>query len=163
MSAVAATLPQSAGLAPFVFEDVAAFPDWRERLHWPIAQPEIVAVGAQVPAAVLEFAGSLTDPAERQVAVVAAGLFANGFMSLLEAAWVSDRAERLGLAVSGGPPEMALLARGESAFKVMEYRGPFNVRPAPRAFLRGIARTASWTPGLRLPLALAAHSAYHCC
>ncbi len=147
------------GIAPFVYDDVAGLADWRERLHWPVRQDEIVAVGARVPGAILGFAGALADAQERQIALVAAGLFANGFMSLLEAAWASERAARLGLELRGGPPEMKLLAGGSRDFKALEYRGPFAVKPAPRGFLRGIARTASWTPAWRLPLALAAPEA----
>jgi hypothetical protein len=154
-----ATTSARSAIAPFVHDDIAGLPDWRERLHWPVAQSEIVAVGARVPGAILAFAGALADPEERQIAVVAAGLFANGFMSLLEAAWASERAARLGLEVLGGPPEMPLLAAGSRDFKALEYRGPFGVKPAPRGFLRGIARTASWTPAWRLPLALAAPEA----
>lgn len=143
------------GLVPFVYEDAVARADWRERLHWPVPQAAIVAIGARVPGAILAYAGSLADPAARQIAVVAAGIFANGFMSLLEAAWASQGAERLGLELAGGPPEMPLLAGGRDEFKALEYRGPFGVRPTPRAFLRGIARAASWTPAWRLPLTLA--------
>ena len=154
-----ATAAAKTGIAPFVHDDIAALAGWRERLHWPVAQTEIVAVGARVPGAILGFAGGLTDPSERQIAIVAAGLFANGFMSLLEAAWASERAQRIGLELLGGPPEMPLLAAGSRAFKALEYRGPFGVKPAPRAFLRGIARTTSWTPTWRLPLTMVAPEA----
>ncbi len=147
------------GIAPFVYDDVARIADWRERLHWPLAQAEMVAVGARVPGAILGFAGSLADPDERQIAIVAAGLFGNGFMSLVESAWACERASKLGLELRGGPPEMPLLAAGSRGFKPLEYRGPFGVKPAPLAFLRGIARAATWTPAWRLPLALAAPEA----
>jgi hypothetical protein len=154
-----ATPAVKSGIVPFVYDDIAALADWRERLHWPVAQSEIVSVGARVPGAILGFAAGLADAEVRQIAIVAAGLFANGFMSLLEAAWASERAQRLGLALMGGPPEMPLLAAGRRDFKALEYRGPFGVNPAPRGFLRGIARAASWTPAWRLPLTLAAPEA----
>lgn len=153
----ATTAPR--GLAPFVHDDIAGRADWRARLHWPIAQPEIVDIGAEVPGAILAFAGGLVDETERQIALVAAGLFANGFMSLAEAALTSERAAQLGLELAGGPPEMPLLTAGSEAFKALEYRGPFGVRPVPQAALRAIARAASWTPAWRLPLALAAPEA----
>jgi len=151
---VAAIRPVSA-VAPFLYENVAQVSDWRARLHWPLGQAEIVSVGARVPGAVLAFAGGLADADERHIAIVAAGLFANGVMSLLEAAWTCQRAARLGIEVLGGPPEMPLLAGGSGEYKALEYRGPFGVKPAPHGFLRGIARTASWTPAWRLPLTLA--------
>lgn len=154
-----ATPAVKTGLVPFLYDDIATLACWRERLHWPVAQAEIAAVGAAVPGAILGFAGALVDRGERQVAIVAAGLLGGGFMSLLEAAWASARAARLGLELRGGPPEMPLLAHGRRDFKVLEYRGPFGVKPAPRAFLRGIARTASWTGAWRLPLVLAAPEA----
>lgn len=154
-----ATPAVKAGLVPFVYDDIASLADWRERLHWPVAQAEMVVVGAAVPGAILGFAGTRTDPDERQIAIAAAGLLGGGFMSLLEAAWTSERAERLGLELRGGPPEMPLLAHGRREFKALEYRGPFGVKPAPHSFLRGVARTASWTPAWRLPLTLAAPEA----
>ena len=103
----------------------------------------------------LALAGSMADPFERQVAVVGAGLLGNGFMSLLEAAWVSERAEALALEVRGGPArKWRCCTCGQSDFPVQEYRGPFAVKPVPQAGLRAIARTASWTSPWRLPSAL---------
>ena len=147
------------GLAPFVYDDIAATPDWRERLHWPIAQSEICAMGAAAPDAILSFAQSLGDDDERRIALVAAGIFANAFLSLAEATLASARAAELGLELAGGPPEIPLLANGNEDFRALEYRGPFGVRRVSRARLRAIARTASWTPAWRLPLALLAPEA----
>ena len=149
----------SLAVAPYCYEDIAGVSEWRERLHWPVGQDEIAAIGKALPGALLAFAGSMADPFERQVAVVGAGLLGNGFMSLLEAAWVSERAETLALEVRGGPPEMALLHAGQSDFPVQEYRGPFAVKPVPQAGLRAVARTASWTSPWRLPSALLAPEA----
>ena len=128
----------SLAVAPYCYEDIAGVSEWRERLHWPVGQDEIAAIGKALPGALLAFAGSMADPFERQVAVVGAGLLGNGFMSLLEAAWVSERAETLALEVRGGPPEMALLHAGQSDFPVQEYRGPFAVKPVPQAGLRAV-------------------------
>ena len=154
MVAVAAERLPRQGLVAFTYDDIAGLADWRARLDWPIEYARISAIGKAVPGTLLALAGSMADPFERQVAVVGAGLLGNGFMSLLEAAWVSERAEAHAFEVSGGPPEMALLYRGQSRFPVQEYRGPFGVRPVPQAGLRAMARTASWTSLWRLPSAL---------
>lgn len=140
--------------AAFTWDDIPSRSDWRENLCWPIVQSEIAAVGAQVPQVLIAASARLADPFERQLAVVAFGLFANGFMALLEAAWACQGAAEQGLELRGGPAEMRLLAEGRSDFAVEEYRGPFNVKPVPKARLRAVARTASWTPPLRMPRAL---------
>ncbi len=141
------------GLAAFVYDDIGKITDWRERLHWPIAHVDIANIGHLVPAAVISAAASFSDLFERQVATVAGPLLGGGFMSLLEAAWVSQEAKRLGLEIVGGPPEMALLAHGREDFAVQEYRG-FRVMPVPHSRLRRMVRMAMWTPVHRLPRAL---------
>ena len=158
MTAAVTAPTRRKGLATFIYDDTVNISDWRERLHWPIAHVDIADIGHRVPAAVIAAAASFSDSFERQVATVAGPLFGGGFMSLLEAAWVSQEAERLDLEIVGGPPEIALLAQGREGFTVQEYRG-FRVKPVPNARLRGMVRTAMWTAVHRLPRALLAPEA----
>lgn len=142
------------GLVAFTYVDLAHLPDWRERLHWPIPHAQIVEIGRKVPESVLVFISSLTDDLERQVAIVAAGQFAAGFMALLEATWVCDRANLLNLEIAGGPPEMSFLKDGQCPLQVQEFRGPFSLRPVPNSTLRALARAATWTQPWKIPLTL---------
>jgi hypothetical protein len=147
------------GVAAFRYDDLSGMPDWRDRLYWPIDHMQMVEIGRQVPERVLEFVASLTDDLDRQVAIVAAGQFAAGFMSLLECAWVCDRADAQGFEIAGGPPELAFLRDDKKPLQAQEYRGPFNVRAVPWARFRGWARAAAWTRPWKLPLTLIAPEA----
>ena len=145
-------------IAPYLVDDLAGIADWRDRLAWPVPMAQLSRIGDRVSRSVLSFLGSLDDELERQVAVVAAGSMVNAFMALTEATFVAQGEERSGMIVIGGPPELAAL-RNDGAPAVVtpdrhRGKGVFDVRPASCALLRGVARTATWTPWHRLPAAL---------
>lgn len=64
MNVAASAMHLERGLVPLVYAGAARRADRREYFHWPVARAEIVAADAEVPGAVLAFAGALTDSAE---------------------------------------------------------------------------------------------------
>jgi hypothetical protein len=149
-------------VAPFLWDDIPDTPDWRDRLMWPVSAASSRVMGEAVCREVIAGTAAVEGDVDRQVALVGAGLFVNGFVSLAEAAYVAQAEALSGITVLGGPPELAALRDSEAAVEVMAHRhrgkGIFDVTPANHPLLRSVARTASWTPPLMLAPALMAPS-----
>ena len=147
-------------IAPFLWEDIADIPDWRERIAWPVSGTFSRTLGEAVCREVIATIAAIDDEFENQVAMVAGGRMVNGFVSLAEAAYVVQGEAQHGVVARGGPPELDAMRGSETEFEVLADRhrgkGVFDVRPSNHAPLRALARTASWTPAWRLPMAMAA-------
>ncbi|MFN0044115.1 MAG: hypothetical protein ACKVSF_12980 [Alphaproteobacteria bacterium] len=145
-------------IAPFLFDDIAALPDWRERLAWPISLGRLRASAEAMCSETIAAASELTDALERQVFVVACGRFVNAAMSLVEAGLVAQVEATHGILPLGGPPEMAYLRGHAGAPHALEDRrrgmGVLDVTPADWPLLRAFARARSWSSPIALPRAV---------
>ena len=147
-------------VTPFLYGDIGAIDDWRERIAWPIPMLPLRTSGERVCESILEFIASLPDGIDRQVALVAAGRSVNAMMSLAEAGLVAQAELDGRLRSIGGPPEMDyLLGRSSEPTALTDARRGRGTRDVTRAswpILRTLVRTGTWSSALRLPLAVMA-------
>ena len=127
---------------------------WRDAVQWPLGVLEGRAVALDLADRLASFLAELRDQDELDTAVLAAPVVLNFTATLGLAALAVDRAMQAGIVLEGGPPEIAFLAgaRGGGGVDTV-LAGPPLVR-SRWPVLRHIARTASWTPSLRLLRAL---------
>ena len=126
---------------------------WRDALRWPLDPVEGRAVALDLADRLAGFLAELDDQDELDTAVLAAPVVLNSAATLGLAALAVERATQSGIALTGGPPEIAFLAGASGSCDVDT---PLAAQPPvpPRwPALRHVARTASWTPARRLPRA----------
>ena len=127
---------------------------WRDALQWPLGVLEGRAVALDFADRLASFLAELRNQDELDTAVLAAPVVLNCAATLGLAALTVDRGMQAGIVLEGGPPEIAFLAGAGGGGGVdASLAGPPPVR-SRWPVLRHVARTASWTPSLRLPRAL---------
>ena len=124
---------------------------WRDVLRWPLDPVEGRAASLDLADRLAGFLAALDDHDELDTAVLAAPVVLNGAITLGLAALAVERAMQLGIALAGGPPEVAFLAGAAGGGDIDT---PLAAQPPVRPrwpALRHVARTASWTPARLLP------------
>ncbi|MEE9210351.1 MAG: hypothetical protein V3U23_07845, partial [Kiloniellales bacterium] len=144
---------------PFDLAAAEAFPDWRERLAWPVPHAELTRRLRTQLRCVLDFVAGLDDDDLRAIMLLASQAFLPPVRALAQAALWIQAERKTGIRLAGGPPELAYL-RGEwdadrpppCSISVV-YEAPPRVRAVTA---RRVARIHSWTPWWRLPATLVA-------
>jgi hypothetical protein len=136
---------------------MAAEPDWRDRLMFPLAHPLTRDMDFPFREPFLDLLETRGDADVRDTALHAAPRLWAMSLGLYEQALMVQEARRLGLPCEGGPPEtfeLLGLPRPESG----AHTGHTAAYPGavPHAFARRLARTKSWTPAWKLPLTMLA-------
>ena len=143
--------------APFDYHAACDMPGWRESVCWPLSYAETYRVTRAATRASLDLVGRLEDEILRSAALLGLGSVFALSRSLVENAFVVQAADALGVYLSGGPPELAVLGGEERIERSSGLNDPALFKPisAPSGeALRRLARTASWTPPWRMPLAM---------
>jgi hypothetical protein len=143
--------------APFDFQAACDMPGWRETVAWPLPYAETFRVTGAATKAALGLVDRLDDENLRAASLLGLGSVLALSRSLVESAFVVQAADASGVRLSGGPPELAVLGGEERVERSSGLNDPALFKPisAPRGeALRRLARTASWTPPWRLPLAI---------
>ena len=139
---------------PFDFAATTADARWRDVVAWPLAYAEAFRVSHAITRAAIACVDRLEDDAMRRAALLGLGSVFAVARSLGETAVLVQAEASAGLRLVGGSAELAVL-RGETAVghgPDMADRALFKPMAAPRgAWLRRLARTASWTSWPRRP------------
>ena len=142
---------------PFDYQAACDSPGWRETVAWPLSYAEAFRVTNAATAAALGLIDRLDDDRLRPAALLGLGPVLALSRSFAENAFVVQAAATSGVYLQGGPPELAVLGGEERIERSSSLSDPALFKPmsAPRGqALRRIARTASWTPAWRMPVAM---------
>lgn len=140
---------------PFDLAAIDATPDWRRGLAWPRAHPDSARLAEAVQGAVVAALARLPAGEARDIGVMMGGYVAATLLPLAEAAWLAVAERETGIRLAGAAPELEWLRGGLDAPPPRRGGRSLKRHAPPRWPLpRRIARTASWTPWPRLPLAL---------
>ena len=134
---------------PFDPAAIVDMPGWRENLVWPISQQEQHHILSQQFQGLFDHITGVTDSIERDVLLLGTSPLMHMVRILSEAALAIQKGAASGIHLVGERPELAFL-RGEIHEVEFSPPPPPAAHPPQMAFLRRIARTASWTPWWRL-------------
>lgn len=140
-------------IAAYQIDDVLPIENWQDRITWPVPTVRLLRLGKEATLAILSLAAEEKDDDVRRLILVAGSHAVYVFMALGEAALAVQAETKGSTQVLGGPPYIEAL-RGNSYRN--ESQSDFAVAPIAHGWLRGLVRTASWTPAHRLLSAMAA-------
>ena len=140
---------------PFDLATAMAMSDWRSQVAWPLRQLDTNRLMREQLVAVIDFLAGLDDGLSREAALLAVPGLLPQVRATIIAAMALEATEANGIRLVGEAPELAYL-RGDWPAGQSPPRRPLHHRPRPHirmAWLRRVARLASWTPWWRLPAA----------